>query len=304
MHAMGEPGDIRGVVAVGASAGGVEAMTNLAAGLSAESPYAFLMVLHIPAGTQSVLAHIIDRAGPLPATTAENGAPLSPGRIYVGIPDRHLLVSDHRQVLSQGPTENGHRPAINVLFRSVALAYRTRAIGVLLSGVLDDGVAGLAAIRSWGGVTIGQSPADALFAAMPSKAIDEGVVDHEAAAADIGGLLTTLSMREIEEQDMDPDLNMEMENRIAMTHRFSTAFDTQELGAPAGYTCPDCNGSLISVGENSFRCRVGHAWTPDALLGARDEEVEGALWVAVRSLLEKAKLARQLMGIEQRASAS
>lgn len=287
-------GGLAGVVAIGASAGGVEALSNLAAGLSPDVPYAYLVTLHVPAGAPSILARIIDRSGPLPAIAAEHGTRLEPGHIYVSRPDHHLLAADHRVVLSQGPTENGHRPAINALFRSVALAFGPRAIGVLLSGVLDDGVLGLAAIRSRGGTTIGQLPDDAVFPAMPTNAANAGVLDHQAAAADIGALLKELSHREIKEREMESDAIMEFENRIAMTSRYSTDFDTQEMGTPSGYTCPDCNGTLVAVGEGHFRCRVGHAWTPDALLTARDTEVEGALWVALRSLQEKAKLARQL----------
>ncbi|OBG67214.1 MULTISPECIES: chemotaxis protein CheB [unclassified Mycobacterium] len=289
-----ESGGLRGVVAIGASAGGVEALSKLAAGLSADVPYAYLVTLHIPAGAPSVLARIVDRSGPLPAVTAEDGAKLEPARIYVAPPDRHLLAADHRVVLSQGPTENGHRPAINALFRSVALAFGPRAIGVVLSGVLDDGVLGLGAIRSRGGTTIGQSPDDALFPAMPANARDAGVLDHDAAAADIGAVLKELSHQKTKDPNMERDAAMELENRIAMMSRFSTDFDTQQLGTPSGYTCPDCNGSLVSISEGNFRCQVGHAWTADALLAARDTEVDGALWVALRSLQEKARLARQL----------
>jgi two-component system chemotaxis response regulator CheB len=180
------------------------------------------------------------------------------------------------------------------LFRSVALAFGPRTIGVLLSGVLDDGVLGLAAIRSRGGTTIGQSPEDAMLSGMPIKAREAGVLDRQAAAADIGTILKALSHREIEELDMEPDAAMEFENRIAMARRFSTDFDAQDLGGPSGYTCPDSSGSLVSVGEGNLRCRVGQAWTPDALLAARDDDVEGAIWAALRSLREKAKLARQL----------
>lgn len=287
-----EVGALQGVVAIGASAGGVEALSNLAAGLSPDVPYAYLMVLHVPAGAPSILARIIDRSGPLPAVAAQRGAALEPGRIYVGVPDRHLLVADHRVLLTQGPTENGHRPAINALFRSVALNFGPRAIGVLLSGVLDDGVLGLGAIRSRGGTTIGQSPEDALFPAMPTNAVDASVVDRQSPAAGIGAVLKELSHREIEDSDMERDSAMELENRIAMMSRFATDFDTEKLGSPSGYTCPDCNGSLVSVSEGNFRCQVGHAWTAEALLGARDTELEGAMWIAVRSLQEKARLAR------------
>lgn len=286
--------ELRGVVAIGASAGGVEALSKVAAGLSPDLPFAYLVTLHIPAGAPSILAHILDRQGPLRATTADHDEKLEPARIYVARPDYHLLVAGHRVVLSQGPTENGHRPAINALFRSAAVDFGPRAIGVLLSGVLDDGVRGLQAIRSRGGFTVGQSPDDALFPAMPVNAQNAGVLDRLVPATDVGAVLKELSQREVEEVDMEPDAAMEFENRIAMTARFSTDFDTQSLGPVSGYTCPDCNGSLVSVAEGHFRCHVGHAWTAESLLAARDHEVEGALWVALRSLQEKAKLARQL----------
>jgi two-component system, chemotaxis family, protein-glutamate methylesterase/glutaminase len=282
------------VVAVGASAGGVEALSQLAAGLSPDLPHAVLVVLHLPAGAPSVLAHILDRNGPLPTAQAVDGEPLRPGTIRVAVPNRHLLVHDHRIALSEGPTENGHRPAINALFRSVAVAFGPRAVGVLLSGVLDDGTLGLAAIRSRGGTTIAQSPTDALFPAMPLNAIEAGVIDHEMAAIEVGGLLKELADREFKEHKMEPDARMELENRIAMARRFSTEIGAEALGAPSGYTCPDCNGSLISLSHGNYRCHLGHAWTSDALLRARDGEIEGALWVAMRSLREKAKLSRRL----------
>lgn len=289
-----EVGDLQGVVAIGASAGGVEALSNLAAGLSPDVPFAYLMVLHMPASAPSILARIIDRSGPLPTSAAKNGAALEPGHIYVCIPDRHLLVADHQVLLSQGPTENGHRPAINALFRSVALTFGQRAVGVLLSGVLDDGVLGMSAIRARGGTTIGQSPEDALFPDMPVNAAEAGAVDRQAPAAEIGAILKELSQREIKDFDMKRDSAMELENRIAMMSRFATDFDTEKLGDPSGYICPDCNGSLVSINEGNFRCQVGHAWTAEALLSARDDELEGALWIAVRSLQEKVRLARDL----------
>jgi two-component system chemotaxis response regulator CheB len=176
-----------------------------------------------------------------------------------------------------------------------------------LSGVLDDGVRGLAAIRSRGGATIGQSTDDALFPAMPTAARSAGVLDHQVAAADMGAVLRKLSHRDIPgiediediaqrnvQADSKAEAGMELENRIAMSSRFSTDFDSQELGPASGYTCPDCNGSLVSLSGGSFRCRVGHAWSRDALLAAHDDEVDTALWMALRSLQEKAKLARQL----------
>jgi two-component system, chemotaxis family, protein-glutamate methylesterase/glutaminase len=197
-------------------------------------------------------------------------------------------------VLPEGPTENGHRPAINALFRSVALVYGRRAVSVLRSGVLDDGTLGSAAIRSRGGTTIAQSPTDALFPAMPGSAIEDGVIDHEVAATGVGGLLKQLADRVFEKREMDGDARMELENRIAMERGFSTDIDAEALGPPSGYPCPDCSGSLIAVSDGNYRCHVGHVWTADALLPARDDEIESALWVAMRSLQEKANLSRRL----------
>ena len=240
-------GALRGVVVIGASAGGVEALTRVAAGLPGDLPFAVLVAIHIPPNAPSVLARILDRSGPLPAQAASHGDVLTPGRIYVAVPDRHLLVDDHHVVLSEGPTENGHRPAINALFRSAALHYGPRAIGLLLSGVLDDGVLGLAAIRSRKGATVVQDPEDALYASMPANAIRAGVVDHRVAAADAGALLAKLAARDPEERAMDPDESMELENRIAMGRRFATTFESENLGPHSGYTCPDSPGWARSV---------------------------------------------------------
>lgn len=289
------PREARGVVAIGASAGGVEALIRFAEGLPKDLPYSVLVALHMPASATSVLAHIVDRAGPLPATPAIDGEPLEPGHIYVAVPNRHLLVDRNRVVVSQGPSESGHRPAINGLLRSVALSWRHRAIGILLSGVLDDGVVGMAAIRACGGTTLVQDPKDARFPNMPCRALDADVVDGEAPAAELGKVLTGLAARPLDEEPgWKPDRRMELENRIAMGTHFSTSQDSEQLGPPSGYTCPDCNGSLMVVDEGNYRCRVGHAWAADALLRARDHEVERALWTAIRSLEEKAKLSRRL----------
>jgi two-component system chemotaxis response regulator CheB len=243
-------------------------------------------------GTPSVLARILDRSGPLPAAQARDGEPLRPGHIYVSVPDHHLLVHDHHVVVSRGPTEDGHRPAINPLLRSAAVAYGPQAVGMLLSGVLDDGVLGLAAIQDRGGVTVVQDPNDALFPAMPLNALAALSIHHQVTAADAGELFAKLAQDRQAEARTDADPTMELENRIALGARFGGIFDAQVLGPPSGYACPDCNGSLMSAGSTSYRCRIGHAWTADSLLLARDRETETALSIALRSLEEKAQLSR------------
>ena len=222
-----------GVVAVGASAGGINALTELAATLPADLPFAVMVAIHMQVGAPSVLAEILDRSGPLPATAAIGGAILEAGRIYVAVPNNHLLARHHRVVLSDRRWESGRRPAIDALFRSVALDYGPRAIGVLMSGLLDDGVAGLGAIKTNGGITVVQEPTDALFPDLPRNALKAGVADYTVAAKDIGGLLTQLADRDIEEQDMDPDGRLELENPITMGTRFAVSVDAEQLRPPA-----------------------------------------------------------------------
>ncbi|BBX63126.1 chemotaxis protein CheB [Mycobacterium saskatchewanense] len=283
-----------GVVAIGASAGGIEALSDLAASMPAGFPFAVMVVTHMGRNAPSVLARIIDRSGTLPATTAVDGAVLERGRIYAAVPDHHLLARGHRVVLSDGPWESGHRPSIDVLFRSVALDYGPRAIGVLMSGMLDDGVAGLQAIKSKGGVTVVQEPTDALFPDLPRNALRAGVADHAVAAREIGGLLGQLVERGVEAPEADPDGRLELENRIAMGSQFAASVGADELGRPTGYTCPNCHSPLIAVSDNSYRCQVGHGWTAEALLSALDDEVEDAVWMVIRILKEKARLSLQL----------
>jgi two-component system, chemotaxis family, protein-glutamate methylesterase/glutaminase len=189
-----------GVVAVGASAGGIEALSELAARMPPDFPYAVMIVVHMSRGAPSLLAPIIDRCGPLPAVGAVDGAVLEAGRIYAAVPDHHLLARDHRVALSDGPWQTGRRPGIDALFQSVALDYGPRAIGVLMSGLLDDGVAGLRTIKAQGGVTVVQEPSDALFPDMPKNAVRAGAADHTAAANDIGSLLAQLAQRAVDDQ--------------------------------------------------------------------------------------------------------
>ncbi|HEV7649469.1 MAG TPA: chemotaxis protein CheB [Actinophytocola sp.] len=194
---------MRDLIVVGASAGGVEALRDLAAGLPPDLPASVLVVLHLPAGGRSVLPAILERAGPLPARTARDATRPAHGSINVAPPDQHLLVVGARMVLSAGPPEHGRRPAIDALFRSAALAAGARVIGVLLSGVLDDGVAGLKTIARHGGTVMVQDPAEALYPNMPTNAIDALTVDHVLRAGDMGPVLAQLSRQEIDSAGRD-----------------------------------------------------------------------------------------------------
>jgi two-component system, chemotaxis family, protein-glutamate methylesterase/glutaminase len=225
---------------------------------------------------------------------AEDGTRLEPGRVHVAVPDHHLMVTDGHLAVTHGPTENRHRPSINALFRSVALHASAHGVGVLLSGTLDDGVSGLASIHARGGVVVAQDPDDASFPGLPRAAIERTAVDHVVPALQVGRLLADLATREIKEKSMPRDPILETENRIAMGGAFARPQDSENIGPPTNFVCPDCNGGLMKIDEGNFRCRIGHAWTADALIGARSDEIDNALGMAVRSLQEKAELADSL----------
>jgi len=284
-----------GIVVVGASAGGVEALADLATSLPDDLPAAVFVVLHLPATGTSALPEILRRHGPLPAAHVRDGEPIQSGRVYVAPPDHHVVLRTGHVHLSRGPRENGHRPAIDPLFRSAAREYGTRVIGVVLSGTLDDGTAGLLAIKSRGGVAVVQDPEDALYTGMPGNALEHVQVDHVASAASMGKLLASL-IANLAEPPPAPALS-DMQVEVEMEGFSLEAFEGTHPGRPSGFSCPDCNGVLWQIqdgGLERYRCRVGHAWSPESLLTQQSEALEAALWVALRSLEERAALARRL----------
>jgi two-component system chemotaxis response regulator CheB len=284
------------LVVVGASAGGVEALRAMVAGLPPELPAAVLVVLHIPRTGPSALPTILDRAGPLPAAPGVDGEPLRPGRIYVAPTDRHMLVLDGTLRLARGPAENGHRPAVDPLFRSAARAAGDRTVAVVLSGARDDGTAGAATVAGHGGVVLVQDPEDALHPSMPRSVLDHVEAARVCPTAKLGALIAeTLAARTATgSEPAEPDELTELETAMANLDDLTT----ESLpGTPAGFACPSCHGGLFEVpGEPAprYRCWVGHAWSPDTLLDEQGAAFEGALWMALRSLEEKAALARRM----------
>jgi two-component system chemotaxis response regulator CheB len=286
----------RDVVVVGASAGGVEALRTLVAGLPPDLPAAVLAVLHVPRSAPSALASILDRSGPLPAAAAVDGERLVRGRIYVAAVDHHLLLVDGRIRLSRGPSENGHRPAIDPLFRSAARAYGSRVIGVVLSGARDDGASGLESIVGHGGIAVVQDPTDALHSSMPRSALERVNAEHVVPAAKLGALIAELVPAEVGESGDNESHLLAAE--VAMAGE--APISTDDLDVPAaGYGCPSCGGALYELQSKPvprFRCRVGHAWSPDSLLDEQGAALESGLWIALRTLEEKKALCLRLAG--------
>jgi two-component system chemotaxis response regulator CheB len=277
---------------VGASAGGVEALRELVAALPHDYSGSLLVVLHVAPMAASVLPDILSRAGLIPARHAVDGEEIRPGRIYVAPPDHHLLVADGRLRLDRGPRVNGHRPAVDTLFRTAAHAWGRRSAGAVLSGVLDDGTAGLLAIKRHGGATFVQDPAEALYDGMPNSAIEFAKPDLIASAHDIGRALAELAASPPEPPKEVPHMPDDVASEVDRG-----ATDQPQPGDTTGLTCPECDGAIwetIVDGLPRYACRVGHEFGPEAFDAEQAERVEAALWTALRALEERAALHRRV----------
>lgn len=284
------------VIVLGASAGGVESLSTLVANLPASLLSAVLVVLHMSAGATSVLAGILDGAGPLPASFAVERQPMRRGSILVAPPGRHLVIEDGDAVLTSGPRENGHRPAIDPLFRSAARAFRERAAGALLSGSLDDGVLGLSAIKHTHGRAFVQHPDEAIDPSMALNAISRVPLDGVLTAKELARALTRFAQQPIEVRasSRTDGTGEEMEPRPGEGDDMDRL---EHEGRLTGFTCPACGGAIWEIeraGIASFRCHVGHAYGIESFAAEHANAVEHALWAAVRALQEKEKLLERL----------
>ncbi len=285
--------DNRHIIAIGTSSGGVDALRKVVGDLPPDLPASVFVVLHI--GENSQLPQILESVGPLPAAHAESREPIENGRIYVAPPDKHLLLHDSHVLLRRGPRENMARPAIDPLFRSAVCSFGAKTIGVVLTGGLSDGTGGLQAIKSGGGMAVVQDPATAVAPNMPQSALRHASVDHCVPLESIGSLLGRLAA-EPAGASLPVPVNVQLEAAIA-AQEHGAMMDEDKLGNPTGFVCPDCRGPLWEVSEGAlprFRCRVGHAFTGDAILAAQAEEVERSLWSLLNAHQQRAEITRRL----------
>jgi len=287
----------RNIIVIGCSVGGVEALQKLVAGLPKSLPAAVFVVLHLaPQGT-SVLPKILSRIGTLPAVHPRDNDAFRLGHIYIAPPDKHLMIEDGRVRVTHGPKENRHRPAVDPLFRSAARWHGQRVIGVVLTGSLDDGTAGLLTIKRRGGIAIVQDPQDALAPGMPLSALEIVRVDYVANIEEIPALLKKLVGVDVMGNGKGKSSRLKKETEIAELDNMHAIEDENRPGNPSQFACPECGGVLWELdGEEMlrFRCRVGHAYTADSLSVEQAEAVEGALWAAMRALEEGASLAQRM----------
>lgn len=293
-----ETGARRDLVVIGASAGGVEALSQVVRDLPADLAAAVCIVLHIAPGSPSMLAQILGRAGKLPCRPARDGDHLREGVILVAPPDHHLVIEDSRVRLTVGPRENGHRPAIDVLFRSAAAALNSRVVGVVLSGTRDDGSAGLAVIKASGGATIVQDPKDATYSGMPASAIANVRVDAIVPAALVGGTIAAMVNGESPPPPVGVGGGPDFDREANPAHDPKpNPHPDPPRGARVVAVCPECGGVLTErteAGVLQWECRVGHRYSPDTLIDAQADDVEGALWAAIRALADRSALLQRM----------
>jgi two-component system chemotaxis response regulator CheB len=285
----------RDIVLIGGSSGSLLPLRSILSALPADFAAIVLCVQHLEARARSASA-VIQPSVAIRALNGEDRTRLERGVAYFAPADRHLVIEGDILRVLRGPRENNVRPSIDVLFRSAAVAFRSRAIAVLLSGTQSDGVLGLAAVKRCGGITIVQNPEDAAYPELPSHALRDLEPDHVSPAEQIGGLLMQLCSSEAPPSPEVPE-DLLMEARAAAAAMGSPESLGFNVGQPMHVTCPECDGPiwrLKGAGPADFRCEVGHGFTMEALLGGQSRSLERALWIAFRTLKERGVLIDEL----------
>ena len=286
------------IITIGTSAGGVQALRTLLKQIPPKFPASIYIVLHLSNEAASNLAAVLKKSARLPIGFAEDKQAIELGRIYLAPPDFHLMLERGRVRVIRGPRENRMRPAVDPLFRSAAVAYRSYVTGIVLTGMLDDGTAGLEAVKACGGMAIVQDPADAEYSSMPKSAIANVEVDHIVSLKDIPPLLIERVCQKPSMVNKAP-AHLLLESPISMD-AITEPITMEKIGKPVAHSCPSCGGPLWEIGKSKkdsllrYRCHVGHAFSNRTLIEEQSEATEKALWVALRTLEERARLLKNM----------
>lgn len=293
-----EPGYM---ILIGASAGGMNAISQILSELRPDIPAAVGVVIHLPEkGENQLFLHRLQKSTSLPCHIADDGMALKSGQVYFAPAGYHMLIKEKKIALGKGPSEGSWRPSINASLRAAAVAWNSRCIGIILTGMLDDGTAGMNAVQRCGGFTIVQDPAEAEYPNMPLSVLNHMQVDRTLPVSDIPQAIEERLAMDPEPTDIPDDLQIEnsrAEQMSTMIEGMST------LGRQAVYSCPDCGGSLWEVNNGNvheYRCHIGHSYTEEELLHLKGQEIEKTLWVALRTMEEKHNLLQRIARKEEK----
>lgn len=293
----------RDIIVVATSTGGLAALNTLVSAWPADLPASVFVVMHVGA-QPSILPAILQRSCALRVQHAENEQEFQDSVVYVAPPDRHLIVQDGKTLLIAGPKENFARPAADPLFRSAAVNYGARVIGIILTGHLDDGAAGLKAVDACGGFVAVQDPAESPAPGMPLNALRAVKPDVVASVAELSLFVMTLLDQPVVEKPEASNIQRiaAIETQIASTGRSSVDI-IESIGSRCPLTCPECGGVVWRIGDSAplrYRCHTGHAFSGRSLEEVQRQQTENALWSVVRGLQERLTLAKQQVGQSRR----
>ncbi|HEY9000305.1 MAG TPA: chemotaxis protein CheB [Mucilaginibacter sp.] len=290
--------DINSVVVIGGSAGGYQAVADLMAHVPADLDTSFFVVVHVSRkSVGAILVQHIQRNTSYQCSLAKDNEPIKKGHLYVAPPDFHLIIKNGHMRVFRGPHENRWRPSIDVLFRSAAAAYDSNTVGIILSGLLDDGTSGMSAIKRSGGICIVQEPHDAEFDDMPNNVLNNVNVDHSVPVSEMGYVLDDIFSKPFQNKDLKkvPD-DVKIESEI--TERMNTNMnELDKIGVRSNYSCPDCGGALWEMKDDTvprYRCYTGHVFTGNVLLEKQAEGLEESIWISIRMLEERRNLLKRM----------
>ena len=284
------------IVVIGASAGGLDALAEMVQTLRKGLNVAYCIVLHLSRkGIGDFVVHRLSKATSMPCSLAEDKGVIQRDNIYIARPNQHMLLKDNKIILGGGPEENRFRPSVDVLFRSAAVSYSSHAIGIILSGMLDDGTSGMWAIKRCGGTCVVQDPNQAEYPEMPLSIINNMEADHVVTLDEIGTTIAKIVKQKRGRKKSVPE-EVVLESKIAEKTAVSINA-IEKIADTSVFACPDCGGNLWEMKDDiikRYRCHIGHAYTEKDLVVKQAETASNTLWVALRMMEERKHLLRKL----------